>query len=61
MFAQAGISIAVADAVKEVKDAATYITRNKGGDGAVREVCELILHSQDKWTGIISAYLGKEK
>jgi YrbI family 3-deoxy-D-manno-octulosonate 8-phosphate phosphatase len=49
MFNQAGISIAVADAAAEVRDAASYVTENKGGNGAVREVCELILKAQQKW------------
>ena len=37
-----GFSIAVANAVQEVKDACDYVTRNRGGFGAVREVCDLI-------------------
>jgi YrbI family 3-deoxy-D-manno-octulosonate 8-phosphate phosphatase len=61
MFKQAGFSIAVADAVKEVRDAADFITMNKGGNGAVREVCELILKSQGAWPGIISSFTGGEK
>ncbi len=43
MFSEAGLCIAVADAVKEVREAADFITRGKGGHGAVREVCERIL------------------
>jgi 3-deoxy-D-manno-octulosonate 8-phosphate phosphatase (KDO 8-P phosphatase) len=38
-----GYSIAVANAVREVKDACDYTTRQPGGHGAVREVCDLIL------------------
>ena len=45
VFNQAGISIAVADAVEEVRNAADLITKNKGGNGAVREACEFILKS----------------
>ena len=41
---QVGFSIAVADAVKEVIAVADYTTKLKGGKGAVREACELILH-----------------
>lgn len=32
----------VPDAVDEVKQVAKYITQRRGGDGAVREVCDLI-------------------
>jgi 3-deoxy-D-manno-octulosonate 8-phosphate phosphatase (KDO 8-P phosphatase) len=46
---RAGLAVAVADAVPEVKRAAHYITSARGGEGAVREVVELILKSQGKW------------
>jgi 3-deoxy-D-manno-octulosonate 8-phosphate phosphatase (KDO 8-P phosphatase) len=51
MFAQAGVSIAVADASVEVRSAATLVTGQKGGHGAVREACEWILRAQQKWPG----------
>ena len=38
-----GLPCAVADAADPIKDAARYVTRRRGGDGAVREVCELII------------------
>lgn len=43
---QVGLSIAVANATQLVLDAAKIITKNKGGYGAVREICELILQEQ---------------
>jgi len=43
-----GLSVAVADAVPEVRRAATYITRAKPGHGALREVCNLILAARRK-------------
>ena len=51
-----GVSVAVADAVPEVKEAADYVTINRGGDGAVREVCEMILKAQNKWVGVVERY-----
>lgn len=36
-------SFTVADGMEIVKNSAKYITRLKGGEGAVREVCEFIL------------------
>lgn len=51
-----GFSAAVADAVDVVKKSVDYITNNKGGYGAVREVCELILKAQDKWPEIAAKY-----
>lgn len=38
-----GLPIAVANARPQVKKAAAYITQARGGDGAVREVCDLLL------------------
>jgi YrbI family 3-deoxy-D-manno-octulosonate 8-phosphate phosphatase len=38
-----GLPVAVRDALPEVKRVARYVTRRRGGDGAVREVCDLIL------------------
>jgi 3-deoxy-D-manno-octulosonate 8-phosphate phosphatase (KDO 8-P phosphatase) len=37
-----GCPIAVADAMPENQAAAIYVTRCRGGEGAVREVCDLI-------------------
>jgi YrbI family 3-deoxy-D-manno-octulosonate 8-phosphate phosphatase len=61
MFNQVGISIAVADAVAEVRDAASYVTKNKGGNGAVREICELILKAQQRWPDETSSLTVKGK
>jgi len=47
-----GLPVAVADAVKEVREAAVYITQKEGGNGAVREVCELILRARGAWIKI---------
>jgi 3-deoxy-D-manno-octulosonate 8-phosphate phosphatase (KDO 8-P phosphatase) len=44
-----GLAVAVANAAPEVKRAAHYVTARSGGDGAVREVIELIVKAQGKW------------
>jgi len=49
LLGRAGLAVAVADAVVEVKRVAHYITTVRGGEGAVREVVELILKAQGKW------------
>lgn len=43
---EVGLAITVPDAVQEVVDEAHYITRRKGGTGAVREVIDLIRNAQ---------------
>jgi len=49
-----GFSVAVANAVPEVMQAAHHVTQRAGGDGAVREVIEIILKAQGKWESLIS-------
>jgi 3-deoxy-D-manno-octulosonate 8-phosphate phosphatase (KDO 8-P phosphatase) len=52
-----GLPIAVADARPEVKEHADWVTEERGGQGAVREVCELIMKAQGKFDAKIKAYL----
>jgi len=40
---KAALPIAVADAVPEVRKAAKWVTSRRGGDAAVREVCDALL------------------
>lgn len=54
-----GLPITVPEACDEVKDVCLYITDKNGGKGAVREVCEEILKSQDLWIKAISKFTGK--
>lgn len=56
MFRLAGLAVAVADAALEVREAATVVTKRRGGLGAVREVCELILKTQGKWENALSSF-----
>lgn len=44
----AGFGFTVADGHRTCKEKASYTTEAKGGEGAVREVCELILEAQGK-------------
>ena len=49
LLKRAGFAVAVANAAFEIKQVADYVTRRRGGEGAVREVVELILKAQGKW------------
>ena len=42
-MAEAGLTVCPSDAVAEVKQAADLVTTHAGGNGAVREICDLIL------------------
>ena len=51
------LAVAVADATEPTSNAAHYVTRAKGGRGAVREVVELILKAQGRWNDLLDEYL----
>jgi 3-deoxy-D-manno-octulosonate 8-phosphate phosphatase (KDO 8-P phosphatase) len=52
-----GLAISVADAEDRVKQQAHWITRRNGGDGAVREICNLLLIAQEKDQTILDEIL----
>jgi 3-deoxy-D-manno-octulosonate 8-phosphate phosphatase (KDO 8-P phosphatase) len=51
-----GLAIAPANARPEVKRCAHVVTSAKGGRGAIREVCELLLQSQGHWDDLLRKY-----
>ncbi len=46
LMRRVGLAAAVADAVREAKNAAHFVTENKGGRGAVREITDLLLRAK---------------
>lgn len=50
-------AVAVADAVPETISVAHYVTRARGGHGAVREVAEIILKAQGQWNTLMQRYV----
>ncbi len=52
------LAVAVADAVEETKQAAHYVTKLNGGQGAVRETIEVILKAQGSWHDLMKRYDG---
>lgn len=57
VLSKVGLSIAVNDAVEEVKEIVKerggFITNKKGGQGAVREAIETILKEQGRWREVV--------
>lgn len=47
LMQSAGLALAVADAVPEVLAAADWVSSRNGGDGAVREACDMIIAAQE--------------
>ena len=56
LLKRSGLSVAVADAHEEVKVFAMMVTENRGGRGAVREVCDFLLRAKGLWQDIINGY-----
>jgi 3-deoxy-D-manno-octulosonate 8-phosphate phosphatase (KDO 8-P phosphatase) len=56
---RAGLAAAPADAVVEVRERVHWISGARGGDGAARELIELILKAQAKWDGLVATYLAE--
>jgi 3-deoxy-D-manno-octulosonate 8-phosphate phosphatase (KDO 8-P phosphatase) len=57
---RAGLSAAPSDAVPEVRSLVDFVSTRCGGDGAVRELAELILRTQGHWSTIVSGYQNEE-
>jgi 3-deoxy-D-manno-octulosonate 8-phosphate phosphatase (KDO 8-P phosphatase) len=53
---RAGLPVAVADAHDEVRRRVPFVTRARGGRGAVREVVDAILRAQGAWERLLRRY-----
>ena len=56
LMLRVGLGVAVANARTQVKAGAHYVTTAPGGDGAIREVLELIMEAQGIWPKILEKY-----
>ena len=52
-----GLAVSVADAEDRVKQQAHWITKRQGGDGAVREICNMLLTAHEKHQVILDEIL----
>lgn len=55
-MARVGLAVAPGNARPEVKAEAHFVTKAHGGDGAFRELVEIILKSQGLWDAILAKY-----
>jgi 3-deoxy-D-manno-octulosonate 8-phosphate phosphatase (KDO 8-P phosphatase) len=60
-MATTGLAACPADAAPEVRQAAHFVAPSPGGRGAVRELVELLLKSQQRWTPLLAALTNPEK
>ena len=56
IFRRVGFAVAVANAQEEAKQVAHYITEKNGGEGAVREVINIILKAKGLWDKAVEKY-----
>jgi 3-deoxy-D-manno-octulosonate 8-phosphate phosphatase (KDO 8-P phosphatase) len=52
-----GLPVAVANAVPEVRALARWVTARRGGNGAIREFSESLLHARRQWAPAVERYL----
>ncbi len=57
LLEQVGLPATVANGTSEVKALAKFVSQQPGGQGAVREFCDVILHAQKKKEFAINRYL----
>ncbi len=53
---RAGLSLAPSDAVPEVRQRVHYVCENRGGQGAAREACDLILAAREGQDALLARY-----
>jgi 3-deoxy-D-manno-octulosonate 8-phosphate phosphatase (KDO 8-P phosphatase) len=57
VLARAGFSAAPADARDEVRALVDWVSQARGGDGAARDLIEVILRAQGKWEAVLREYM----
>jgi len=57
LLRKAALPAAVGNAVPEVKEAALWEGRRRGGNGAVREFCRALLEARGQWDPLVQEYL----
>jgi 3-deoxy-D-manno-octulosonate 8-phosphate phosphatase (KDO 8-P phosphatase) len=53
---RAGLAVTVPHGLAECKEYSHYVTQRAAGDGAVREVIEMILKAQGKWEKLVAYF-----
>jgi len=54
---RAGLSASPADGVEDVRARVHWVSRAHGGQGAARELVELIVRAQDRWNDLLAEYM----
>jgi 3-deoxy-D-manno-octulosonate 8-phosphate phosphatase (KDO 8-P phosphatase) len=58
LLTRVGFAVTVPSGHPEVQHRAHYVTKNPGGRGAVREVCDIVMRAQGTYEGALAPYFG---
>jgi 3-deoxy-D-manno-octulosonate 8-phosphate phosphatase (KDO 8-P phosphatase) len=58
LLTRVGFAVTVPSGHPEVQHRAHYVTRNPGGRGAVREVCDMVMRAQGTYEQALAPYFG---
>ncbi|WP_338770105.1 HAD family hydrolase [Massilia sp. METH4] len=58
ILSRVGFAVAVPNARPEVLTRVHHVTENRGGHGAVREVCEFVMRAQGSYERVMAQFLG---
>lgn len=58
LFTRVGFAVTVPSGHPEVQYRAHYVTKNAGGRGAVREVCDMVMRAQGTYEQALAPYFG---
>ena len=59
VLSRVGLATAPADASDDVRTRVHWVSAARGGEGAARELIELILRAQEKWDSIVATYMAE--
>jgi 3-deoxy-D-manno-octulosonate 8-phosphate phosphatase (KDO 8-P phosphatase) len=57
VLARVGLAAAPVDCVSDVRSRVHWVSTAKAGDGAAREMIEMLLRAQGRWETIVASYL----
>jgi 3-deoxy-D-manno-octulosonate 8-phosphate phosphatase (KDO 8-P phosphatase) len=61
VLVRVGLATAPADAVADVRSRVHWVSAAKGGQGAARDLIEVILRAQGRWDALLAEYVEEEQ
>lgn len=60
IMTRVGLALSVPNGHSAVTERAHWISHNRGGDGAVRDACDLIMQAQGSYTAMLAPFIATE-